>query len=231
MNRFSLLLIVAVVVLLLVNAVQCQRGYSLRSDVESLNALARLQTDSAKLWRDDAGRSRARADVAVANLDAVKQVYGSELNAVASEVKGLKRSLKNLETYTVTNMVTKGEITAGLRDTTIVNNVPAKTFGYSDDWINMSAIITDSVSLKYQVRDSLSFVYYYERRGLFKKPALVIDAISHNPSSTITGIRNIRIQPPKRQKIGIGLYGGYGMSQFGLSPQVGIGVYYKLLEL
>lgn len=230
MSRFSLLLIVTVVVLLLLNAIQCQRGYSLRSDVDGFEALARLKHKEAKLWRDESGRSRAKADVAVANLDVVKQAYGNELGTIAKEITGLKKNLKNLETYTVTTLITKGEINTGLSDTVLINNIPAKTFGYSDKWISMSAVLTDSVSLKYRVFDSLSFVYYYERRGLFRKPALVVDAISHNPNSTITGIRNIRIAAPRRQKIGVGVYGGYGVSQSGLSPQIGIGVYYKLLE-
>lgn len=231
MTRFSLLIIVIACVSILINAVQCQRGYTMRSDIESYEALAKLERDSAKLWRDDAGRSRATAEVAVANLDAVKHVYGKDITALADDIKGLKKNLRNLESYTVTNLVTRGEISTGLRDTTIINNVPSKTFGYHDEWINMSAVITDSVKLKYQVRDSLQFVYYYENRGLFKKPALVIDAISHNPNATITGIKSIRIKPPEKMRIGIGVYGGYGVSQHGLSPQIGVGVYYKLLEL
>lgn len=236
MNRLSLLLIASVFLLLLLNVLQCQRGHALKSEVDSFEALARQESKDAKVWKDKEGRSHAEKEVAVATLGAVRSVMGNELGRISKEVSGLHRDLKNLEAYTVTSLVTKGEITTGLTDTVIINNnttVDGKVFRYEDQWLKLHGLLPgdESVTINYSVRDSLSFVYFYEKAGLFGKPSLVVNAISHNPNSTITGIKNIRIQPPPRKKVIIVLYGGYGASQFGLTPQVGIGVGYKLLDL
>lgn len=227
MSRLSLLLIVALC--LSIGVIIIDRGVirGLNDNFRSSQNLHRAAVEDGKYWRDKEGKSHVRAIVAESNLEVAKSTLGDELKALAKEVSGLKRNIKNLKSYITVGVTTSGSATTGLIDTVVMKDSSARAFKWNDKWTEVAGVIQDTtVSLEYRVRDSLTFVSYYRSNGLFRPRSLMIDAISHNPNSTITGIKNTKITSLKRRRPRPGFYAGYGIGPAGLSPQVGVGLVY-----
>lgn len=231
MSRLSLLLTALLAITIILFAIERRSRLNLRDDFRSSQNLHGLALKEAKFWKDDAGKAHAQVEVATSNLEVAKTVLGDELQSIAKEVSGLKKNLKNLESYINLQTTTSGTITTGLRDTVLIHDSTktlAKAFSWEDKWTNINGIITDTnLELNYRVRDSLTFVTYWKKNGFFKKPSLMLDAISCNPNSTITGIRNVKITTQPRRKPRLGFYLGYGVGFDGrIRPSAGVGLVY-----
>jgi hypothetical protein len=231
MSRLSLFLVAAFALVCILFAIEHQDKKNIKDDLRSSQNLHALANKKAELWRDKEGKSHARATIAESNLEVAKTVLGDEMKSLIKEVSGLKKNLKNLESYINVNLATSGSISTGLRDTVLIHDSTktlAKAFSWEDKWTNINGIITDTnLELNYRVRDSLTFVTYWKKNGLFKKPSLMLDAISYNPNSTITGIRNVKITTQPRRKPRLGFYLGYGVSLDGrIRPSAGVGLVY-----
>jgi hypothetical protein len=230
MNRLTLFLATALAIAIAIIFIRGANNDRLNSDNESLRNMHAMMADSAEYWRDESGKARASEAVALTNLETAKEMMPRELEALRRDISGLKRNLSNLESVTAAGITSRGTISGSVRDTTIINNNierRSKTFTYGDKWIWVNGLISDSTfDLQYKYEDSMVFTTYWKKEGLFKKRVLTLDAISYNPNSTISGIKNIRIATPKRRKPRIGVYLGYGIGRNGLSPQVGVGMVY-----
>jgi hypothetical protein len=230
MSRLSLLLLTLLGIAVVIIIINRGSMSNLQDDFRSSQDLHELSIKEVKYWRDKEGKSHARATVAESNLEVAKTVLGDELQSLSREVSGLKKNLKNLESYITVGITTSGSVIAPLRDTVLVRDsvtFTAKSFTWGDKWMQIDGMLADNTAhITYQSRDSLTFVTYYKKNGLLKTPSLMLDAISHNPNSTITGIKNVKITNIKRRRPRLGFYAGYGIGRGGFSPQVGVGLVY-----
>lgn len=230
MSRLSLLLLFALCAAIGIIIIERGMIRNLNDDFRSSQNLHELALKEAKYWRDKDGKSRARAIVAESNLEVAKSALEDELTTLAKEISGLKKNLKNLESYISVGLTTLGTATAILRDTVLIRDSVThnvKAFGWMDKWAKIDGTIQDTtVNLEYKVRDSLTFTTYYQSNGLFKPRSLMMDAISHNPNSAITGIKNVKITSLKRRRPRLSFYAGYGVGPAGLGPQIGVGLVY-----
>lgn len=121
-----------------------------------------------------------------------------------------------------------------LTDSTKCLPLPIK-FKRGDKWWNETGTITEKGYLE---SDSLNFISEpiiavgYKKRTfktLLKKPELVIVYRDKNPYSHIKELDNIFIKD-KPRRFGIGLQVGYGLSIYGLSPTISIGINYNLIK-
>jgi len=202
---------------------------------DSAISLLEAERKGTKTWQDEAGRWRAQAQVGEATNKMIAETYAGEVKALRGQFDGLKTNLSNLKQYITTKVETSGTVTTVLRDTVYINQgdtTQAKTFLYSDEWLMLDGtIFDDSIKVSYYVKDSLTFVSYYKKRKLtelFKKPELLIDAISYNPHSRVSKIRSLAVAPPRNKRIVVVAYAGY--DPFNKTPSVGLGVGFKLIE-
>lgn len=230
MTRLTALLLASLFACLIVIFAIRSNYNRLDRNYTSLQNIAGEETKKAKFWEDEAGKAHARVKVVETNLETAKQMLPGELESLRTEISGLKRNLKNLESYTKITTTSSGEITVVPRDTVFLRDstwIKGKHFTYSDKWIGIRGSIVDSrLNLSYRYRDSLVFATYWRNEGLFRKRVLTLDAVSFNPNSQIDGITNVEITVPKRRRPRLGIYAGYGASRDGLGPQVGVGIVY-----
>lgn len=203
-----------------------------RENANSLTTLYNLEKQAVRKWKDAEGQSRARAQTAEATAEALN----SYLPELREEFDGLKKELQNLETYISTTLTTTGEVSAQLTDTLYIyrsDTIRAQTFEKRDTWsYHRGIVFEDSVQLSYEIKDSVSFVTYWEGRNIFRRGTLQIEGISYNPNTTISGLRNIKIPPPRRRKISIGPSIQYGIDANGeFNFNFGFSVQYSLIRL
>lgn len=232
MSRLATFLILFVVLLLILLSRSCNRIDEVEFDRQAYEDLINLKNQQIEVWKDKEGKSRARAKVAIATAEAAKAVYPELLE----ENKNLKKDLSNLETALLVATNTSGSFTTVLTDTvyqTKTDTVFAKTFTYSDKWSKFHGkVLPNDITIDYEVRDSLTFTSYYKGQNFFRKGELVIEGVSHNPKTSITGLQNIKIVKPRKRNISIGPTFNYGINGTGgFTWNIGIGVQWKWIEL
>lgn len=79
-----------------------------------------------------------------------------------------------------------------------------------------------------KIPNTLSFAIGKKKKGWFSSE-YVIEAVNSNPLVNTLGLDSYSIKVPKK-RFGVSLFAGYGISSDGLSPIVGIGLGYNLLE-
>jgi hypothetical protein len=186
---------------------QCEHSSQLQDALVS-------QQDSAKFWRDEAGRSNAEKTTVELQLRDAKKVQGELLDKIKTQT-GIKP--RNVETVVT--------VTTHTRDTIHLN------WGrYEDEWAVFDLL--DSTTLAYSIRDSITLIHHRDHYGfLGLKTKDKVRAISFNPRSTITGLTSLEIEPPKR-RFSVGPYVGYGLTTSGgvvrTGVQVGVGITFRI---
>lgn len=171
------------------------------------------QQDTAKIWRDQAGRSNA--ELTVTKLDFV--TFKQNNSNVIDSLKKLK-----IKPRTVTSIVTVSTVT---KDTIYLS----KENPFVDKWATFNLL--DSMRVVYTIRDSIALITHKKGYGFLNlKTKYVTRAISFNPKTTLNGITSVEIVP-KQRRVSLGLYAGYGLQfhqvvTFG--PCIGVGVSCRL---
>lgn len=217
----------AIVAILAMVVLTVAKFEGMRTERDSYKSLADAQVKEVKYWKDKEGLSHARAQAAEASTKAILDIHNAEMQDLRKQVSGLNKNLSNLKSYISTRVSTSDTIFTTLHDT-VYNNRPVKAFSYKDDWTVINGtLFQDSVKIKYQVTDSLTFVTYYKKQGLFKPKRLMVDGISYNPHSRITGLKNITVAQPPRKRFGVGPYIGIGIDG---KINIGFGAQYSVLR-
>ncbi|MEM9388820.1 MAG: hypothetical protein AAGA02_00015 [Bacteroidota bacterium] len=147
-----------------------KREMSKADDYQEVYELSRKEI---QIWRDEAGKNRARADIAEIDAANTKLVLESNLKeTIRKEVGNLR---KNLISYSSIQASTAGSISGGTVDTVYVLEnkpvLPAKTISIRESDLNFKGIFIpslDTLMAEYQVRHNFDIYYYYRRPG--KKP-------------------------------------------------------------
>lgn len=175
------------------------------------------------------------------------QLKSDELDIVSSEINDYKKRLdiekvknKRISTLLEGVMKSKGNGTVIINnittDTTSIEKTKTKpnnkkSFLINDSYLSLNGIISnDSLDYSYTYADRVLFGVYEKRMGFFKPRQTTVVASLSNPKGVITNINSIEIIP-KQPKLYLSLSGGYGMTNQGLSPFIGVSISKPLIPL
>lgn len=111
------------------------------------------------------------------------------------------------------------------------------TFSKKAEWYSISGEIQTGGNIKF---DTLSFITKpsifigYSRKTFlqtitFQKAKRTVVFKDANPYSKVLSMENIAVEE-KKNRVSIGIQGGYGMTLFGPSPYIGIGIQYNIIR-
>lgn len=202
-----------------------------------------LNESNAKIWRNADSTSQASIRDAFVTIDVLKATHQRELQAANEKIKGLKKDLSNLQSFTTIGTSTSGTIITVVDTVTIDSSgvkIEKPGFAYSDEWVTLRGYFLrkdlasdNSIHIDYSIRDSISVAQYWEKPpgffGFLKPSVLRTDVISENPNSEIRTLRSTSIRErPKR--LSLVAVGGYGLYPNGVGPFIGVGLGYSLIK-
>ena len=165
-----------------------------------------------------------------ADLNLLKKTHGQQLDSVADR---FNIRIRNLQTALNAAIVSGGhQVVEVVTTDTVIQEVkvPVNSFKYKDKWISISGkIYNNNATIDWEYYDEIQFILHYKRQNMFKRKELYVSAVSTNPHARIVGLESMRVTNTKT-RFGIGLMAGYGVSDTGLSPFIGAGVYYSIIN-
>ena len=207
-NLFSILKNYFPVVLILVILAQFHFFRKERAKVLDFKQLSEVQQQDIEIWRDAAGKNRARADIAEIDAANAKLVLSEELKALLKkEVGNIKR---NLISYATVKASTTGNMSAKGRDTvyaidSITKPMPAKQFVINNSDLQFNGIYVpslDSLIADYKVQHNFEVFYYYKKPGkkpwnLFRRKKAVAEIRFENHGSQADSLFTIVLERKK----------------------------------
>lgn len=170
-----------------------------RSD--DFKEVCHAQQRTIEIWKDEAGKNRARAEIAEIDAANAKLVLESDLKeTIQKEVGNLKR---NLISYSSIKASTKGIVSAGTKDTVYIikDNEPmtAKKIHIIEPNLNFEGIYVpslDTLMASYHIRHNFEVFYYYKKPGkkpfnLFRRKRAVAEIRFDNPGSQADSLLTI----------------------------------------
>ena len=142
------------------------------------------------------------------------------------ELQDLVKKYKNVKSATIIKTETKiVEKTVNKTVLDTISNTPIyeSSFNLKDYIWGDIVAKKDTTDIKINIKNDFNIVTYKE------KGKLVLDVSDKNPYS-ITKSQRSYINLPKQKKFGLGVNVGYGISKSGLSPYIGLGVNYNLIN-
>lgn len=162
------------------------------------------------IWKDEAGKNRARANIAEIDAANAKLVLESNLKeTIRREVGNLKR---NLISYSSVRSSTQGAFQTGTRDTVYLKEktkakipIPAKKFNINQPDLKFQGLYVpdlDTLMANYQVIHNFDIFYYYRRPGkkpfnLLRRKRAVAEIRFDNPGSHADSLHTIVLDRKK----------------------------------
>lgn len=149
-----------------------------------------------KLHKTRSGELVAQNKVLQLQYDEMKKIYPQILD----EIKNLDIKPRNVTHYSETVVKQDKEIQTLIRDSIIMDTIPARGFSYQDEFYQIKGIaIRDSQKVQISSTDRIIQVVYKGRRihpwlWFFSKRNLEQTISCKNPNSTILYNKNIQIQ-------------------------------------
>ena len=145
------------------------------------------------------------------------------------QLKRLVRSFRNVDTAGNVTTVTKIDTIPIPYEV----EVPCKftrEFGIFERYYTIEGTSNKKgISLnEISIPNTLSFAIGDKKTGFFKSEYR-IEVVNSNPYITTTGLDAYTLQVPKK-RFGFAVFAGYGITESGLSPMVGVGFSYQLLR-
>lgn len=197
---------------------RCKNDIREFSNIDKLESL----TDSIKYYKDNYNVLHSR--ISIIEADNFTKIKSKDKDI--QELQELVKKYKNIQAATVIKTETK--VVEKIVNKPIFDTISRETAYYSKfdlDGFVWGEIIAkkDSTDLILNIRNDFNIVSYYD------KGKLVLDVSDKNPYS-ITKSQRSYINLPKQKKWGLGINAGYGISKSGLSPYIGLGVNYNLIN-
>jgi hypothetical protein len=180
--------------------------------------------DSLQYYKDAQGREHASRLLLQADMGTIKMFYRKEVDSL---VKSLGIKEKQLRSFAVVGTQNTGTIKAK------IDSVPGKnyrTFSYTDQWMNMHGMISDSLSLKYQYRDSLILSNYWKRKWFLGKKRYFQDGYSLNPDVHFTGLSGAELLVKEPGRFGVGPCITYSWDGQRWRPAIGISLQWSVIR-
>ena len=205
------------IVFLLLFLRQCERTRD--ADSQADNSIEWLQ-DSVRYYKNKLGQEIATKTALHGDKEALELL----LSNTESELKELAKKFKDVQTAGQIRTITK------IDTIKIGYEVPVpfefdRLWSKNDRFYSISGHSTqDGITINsLEIPNTLSFVVG-KKKGNF-----IIEAVNSNPHIKTTGLDAYSFKLPKK-RFGVSLFVGYGISNTGLSPLVGIGFGYNLIE-
>ena len=216
-NIFSWLVLIFAIIIIIFCVKACNNGIRKENSklTESLN-------DSISYYRDVESILHSKISVIEDDYFLKLKLKDKEI----SELRDLVRKYKNVKSATIIKTETK--IVEKIVNKTIldtISNMPVYESSFNLKGYIWGDIVAkkDTTDIKINIKNDFSIVTYKE------KNKLILDVSDKNPYS-ITKSQRSYINLPKQKKFGLGVNVGYGISKSGLSPYIGLGVNYNLIN-
>ena len=195
-----------------------------KNDIREFSNIDKLEslTDSIKYYKDNYNVLHSR--ISIIEADNFTKIKSKDKDI--QELQELVKKYKNVQAATVIKTETK--VVEKIVNKPIFDTISRETAYYSKfdlDGFVWGEIIAkkDSTDLILNIRNDFNIVSHYD------KGKLVLDVSDKNPYS-ITKSQRSYINLPKQKRWGLGINAGYGVSKSGLSPYIGLGVNYNLIN-
>ena len=213
-------IIVMIGLILLVSLMFKECSYK-KKEIDTRKLIAQLN-DSLQSYRDKEGKMISKiSSVEVDNMSFFKQLESKD------------KTIKELQ-----NLVKKSTLTASIVKTETKIDTVIKTkivkYGEEDimfetdfnlkDWVwGTISMDKDTTAMALFIRNQYDITLSKEKDGTY------VNVINHNPFSVTKEIRSV-YKLPKPKKFGVGISAGYGVTAQGLSPYIGVGINYNLIN-
>lgn len=216
-NIFSWLVLIFAIIIIIFCVKACNNGIRKENSklIESLN-------DSISYYRDVEGILHSKISVIEDDYFLKLKLKDKEI----VELQDLVKKYKNVKSATIIKTETK--IVEKIVNKTIldtISNTPIyeSSFNLKDYIWGDIVAKKDTTDIKINIKNDFNIVTYKE------KNKLVLDVSDKNPYS-VTKVQRSYINLPKQKKFGLGINTGYGISKNGLSPYIGLGINYNILN-
>lgn len=216
-NIFSWLVLIFIIIIIIFCVKACNNNIRKENSklIESLN-------DSISYYKDVEGVLHSKISVIEDDYFLKLKLKDKEI----VELQDLVKKYNNVKSATIIKTETK--IIEKIVNKTIldtISNTPIyeSSFNLKDYIWGDIVAKKDTTDIKINIKNDFSIVTYKE------KNKLILDVSDKNPYS-ITKSQRSYINLPKQKRFGLGVNVGYGISKSGLSPYVGLGVNYNLIN-
>ena len=216
-NIFSWLVLIFIIIIIIFCVKACNNNIRKENSklIESLN-------DSISYYKDVEGVLHSKISVIEDDYFLKLKLKDKEI----VELQSLVKKYKNVKSATIIKTETK--IVEKIVNKTIldtISNTPIykSSFNLKDYIWGDIVAKKDTTDIKINIKNDFNIVTYKE------KGKLVLDVNDKNPYS-ITKSQRSYINLPKQKRFGLGVNAGYGISKSGLSPYIGLGVNYNILN-
>lgn len=216
-NIFSWLVLIFAIIIIIFCVKACNNGIRKENSklIESLN-------DSISYYRDVEGILHSKISVIEDDYFLKLKLKDKEI----VELQDLVKKYKNVKSATIIKTETK--IVEKIVNKTVldtISNTPIyeSSFNLKDYIWGDIVAKKDTTDIKINIKNDFNIVTYKERGKL------VLDVSDKNPYS-VTKVQRSYINLPKQKRFGLGVNAGYGISKSGLSPYIGLGVNYNILN-
>lgn len=175
--------------------------------VADFKEIQNAQFQEIEKWKDAAGKSRARAEIAEISAKNAKLVMNEELRQLLKKEVGNIR--RNLISYSAVKSSTEGGFKAKGRDTVYVVNelksLPAKQFGIHNPDLDFEGVYIpdlDTLMVNYKITHNFDIFYYYKKPGkspwnLFRRKRAVAEIKFHNHGSQADSLFTVVLERKK----------------------------------
>ena len=176
--------------------------------------------DSVRYYQNKLGQ-----EIAVKTaLNGDKEALELLLSNTESELRELAKKFKDVQAAGQIKTITK-------IDTIKIGYEVPVPFEFSRDWQKKDPFYSiswhstqEGITINsLEIPNTLSFVIGK------KKGEYLIEAVNSNPNIKTTGLDSYTLKVPKK-RFGLSVFAGYGFGDSGLTPLVGVGVGYNLIE-
>ncbi len=216
-NIFSWLVLIFIIIIIIFCVKACNNNIRKENSklIESLN-------DSISYYKDVEGVLHSKISVIEDDYFLKLKLKDKEI----VELQSLVKKYKNVKSATIIKTETK--IVEKIVNKTIldtISNTPIyeSSFNLKDYIWGDIVAKKDTTDIKINIKNDFNIVTYKERGKL------VLDVSDKNPYS-VTKVQRSYINLPKQKRFGLGVNAGYGISKSGLSPYIGLGVNYNILN-
>lgn len=216
-NIFSWLVLIFIIIIIIFCVKACNNNIRKENSklVESLN-------DSISYYRDVEGILHSKISVIEDDYFLKLKLKDKEI----VELQDLVKKYKNVKSATIIKTETK--IVEKIVNKTVldtISNTPIYESSFNLKGYIWGDIVAkkDTTDIKINIKNDFNIVTYKE------KNKLILDVSDKNPYS-ITKSQRSYINLPKQKRFGLGVNTGYGISNSGLSPYIGFGINYNLLN-
>ena len=241
MQKIKNIIIVTLTVLVIILIWRGCNADKLGVDVSNYEKLQ----DTVKFYKNKSGLLVARTSVLEGNNATMLLHLKSrdeEIIKLQKTVNEYKKKIKNGGSVTNFNTgTTINNTTATIVDSLPVNNPdsvvyvcnPTYKTTFTDKFLEYSLQANkDSTTLHLTHTDKFSVIIGEERPKMFSKKETFVDVVSESPYTKVKSVKAFKVTDKRKPtRISVGVQGGYGLTLFGATPYVGVGVQFNILNI